>query len=306
MYSMPLWIVRLLVDSYGKEKAQGVLESFLAPRPVTVRTNLSKIRPEDLEILMDKEGLAPERGHFFPEAFSLHRINYLEGYESFRKGYYAVQDESSMFPAALADIRPGDRVLDLCAAPGGKALQAADRLRETGLVIARDLTESKIEYIQDNLDRTGFQNVRPQVWDARTFDPEMEEEADVVLADLPCSGLGVMGRKSDIRYNLRQDQIGELITLQRRILENAWRYVKPGGQLIYSTCTLNPGENEENVRWILENTPRVLSSFEDKLPDSLKSRRREDKEEAGYMTLLPGRDPCDGFFVAKFVRPKEA
>ena len=306
MYSMPLWIVRLLVDSYGKEKAQKVLESFLVPRPVTVRTNLSKIRPEDLKVLMEKEGLAPERGHFFQEAFSLHRINYLEGYESFQKGYYSVQDESSMFPAALADIRPGDKVLDLCAAPGGKALQAADRLRGSGIVIARDLTESKIEYIQDNLDRVGFQNVSLQVRDAGIFDPEMEEQADVVLADLPCSGLGVIGRKSDIRYNLKEDQVSELIALQRSILKNAWRYVKPGGQLIYSTCTLNPGENEENVRWILDNTPLVLCSFEEKLPDFLKSRRKEDKEEAGYMTLLPGRDPCDGFFVAKFMKEKEA
>ena len=304
MYSMPIWIVRLLVDSYGEEYTQKILASFLVPRPVTIRTNLSRIHPGDLQILLQEEGMEVERGHFFPEAFTLRGINYLDGYESFQKGYYWVQDESSMFPAALADIRKGDTVLDLCAAPGGKTLQAADRLQGSGLVIARDLTESKIEYIEENLERMGFKNVRPQVRDAQVFDGDMEGQADLVLADLPCSGLGVMGRKSDIRYNLKEEQLGDLVQLQRRILANAWRYVKPGGQLIYSTCTLNPGENEDNVRWILDNTPLVSVSFEDRLPDSLKALRKDNKMEAGFMTLVPGYDPCDGFFVAKFLKPE--
>ena len=135
-------------------------------------------------------------------------------------------------------------------------------------------------------------------WDATEYDASLEKTMDVVLADLPCSGLGIMGRKNDIKYHLTADQLDELVKLQRKILATAWRYVKPGGTLIFSTCTLNRQENVENVRWIEENTPLQPVSVEECLPKDLRGRTGKE----GYLQLLPGIDGCDGFFVAKFTR----
>ena len=302
MYSMPEWIVSLLMESYGSEETEKTLAFFQEPSPLTVRTNLSRISRDDLREMLEEEGIRTEEGHLFPQALILKGVNYLQGYSSFQEGYYAVQDESSMLPVMLADIRPGDTILDLCAAPGGKTLQAADRLAGSGLVIARDLTEAKTEYIYENVERCGFAQVRIEEKDAAVFDPGMEGRADLVLADLPCSGLGVLGRKSDIRYRQSRDQLGDLVRLQREILAHAWRYLKPGGQLIYSTCTLNPGENEENVRWILDHTPLLPLSLEGRLPEALTGKTRKGSGE-NYITLLPGTDGCDGFFAACFKRP---
>ena len=205
-----------------------------------------------------------------------------------------------MFPVEMAGIRPGQIILDVCAAPGGKTFHAADRTGEQGCVIARDLTEYKTEFIKENNDRIGYNQIEIQEWDATVFDESMEEKADVVLADLPCSGLGIMGRKNDIKYHVTKEQLSELQALQRKILSVVWKYVKPGGILVYSTCTLNRGENEENVRWIEENTPLRAVSLEESLPEALRGRTGE----KGYLTLHPGVDDTDGFFVSKFVREK--
>ena len=165
--------------------------------------------------------------------------------EAFYEGLITVQDPSSALAAHLAGIKAGDTVLDICSAPGGKTLHAADLLKGTGRVEARDLTEYKISLVEQNLFRCGFANVETRVWDARIFDPEMEEKVDVVLADLPCSGLGIIGKKPDIKLRLKKEDLGELASLQREILSAASRYVKPGGTLLYSTCTVDRAENEK-------------------------------------------------------------
>ena len=143
-----------------------------------------------------------------------------------------------------------------------------------------------------------YPQVKIEQWAATEFDASLEASMDVVLADLPCSGLGIMGRKNDIKYHLTREQLDELVDLQRKILSLAWKYVKPGGTLIFSTCTLNRRENVENVRWIEENTPLRRVSVEACLPEELRGHTGEE----GYLQLLPGIDGCDGFFVAKFTR----
>ena len=300
VYSMPEWIVRLLRDQYGSETTEMMLASFPEESPLTVRINHSRIGREELEEMFVREGIHAVPGCFSRDAYRLSGVNYLQKYESFRRGYYSVQDESSMLPVMVSGLKAGDTVLDICSAPGGKALQAADNLKGTGLVIARDLSDYKGDLIEENVRRTGCSNVRIETWDALNYDPSLEEKADLVLADLPCSGLGVMGRKNDIKYRLRPEQLGELQELQRRILSLAWRYVKPGGELIYSTCTLNRGENDDNRTWILENTPLKAAGFEDKLPEILRGRGGEE----GYIQVIPGKDPADGFYVSRFVKPE--
>ena len=173
-------------------------------------------------------------------------------------------------------------VLDVCAAPGGKACHAADLLKGRGKVIARDLSESKVALIRENIQRLRLDNIEAECFDACDMDPSMEGAADVVILDVPCSGLGVIGRKPDIKYAVNEEGLAALVELQRRIIDNAVRYVKPGGQLLYSTCTMRKAENEENVDYILG------------LPGTGLSLK--------YSKTIMLSDKQDGFFIARFVR----
>ena len=182
------------------------------------------------------------------EAFELKGYDYLGALPEFQEGLCTVQDVSSMLAVKAAGIKPSDKVIDVCAAPGGKSIQASELL-EDGEITARDLTENKVALIEENILRMGAEHIQAQCQDALEFVAEDEGTADVVIADLPCSGLGVIGRKPDIRYRMSREDMKSLARLQREILTVVSRYVKPGGTLIYSTCTVNPEENEENVRW---------------------------------------------------------
>lgn len=300
LYSMPRPVTDLLADQYGLEKTEKMLDFFLTRRPVTIRTCMSKTDPETLKEMLEEEGVTVREGKIIPGAFEIEAPDSLRRIKAFRQGYFTVQDQSSMLPVWLADPKPGSLVVDVCAAPGGKALHAADLLSGKGLVIARDLTEAKTDMIRENCERLGADIVRVEERDARDPDPDLMGKADLVLADLPCSGLGVMARKNDIKYHISPAQMDELVSLQREILSVVWQYVRPGGQLIYSTCTLNRGENEEQVRWIKENTPLIAESIEERLPACLRGRSGVE----GYITLIPGQDPCDGFFAARFRKPE--
>ena len=161
---------------------------------------------------------------------------------------------------------------------------------------ARDLTEYKADLIRENIARMGARNVTVKVQDACLLDEASVEKADLVLADLPCSGMGVLGRKTDLKYRMTKEQQKELAALQRRILETVQTYVKPGGTLLYSTCTINRAENEDNVRWFLEQFPFEAVSLDDSLPEELQG----ETTKKGYLQLIPGVHACDGFFIAKF------
>lgn len=299
-YSVPEWLTKLIIKQYGDETAERIFSSFLEARPLTIRTNLSKINPEALEKELLEEGLEVQKGNYLPYAFSISHLNYLGKLAAFRQGKFAVQDESSQLAVEIADIKDGDFVLDVCAAPGGKTFHAADRLHGTGRVLSRDLTEYKTDLIEENKERMNYDNVEVQQWDALMEDESLLESVDVLLADLPCSGLGIMGRKNDIKYQMSETQLVELATLQKQILSVIWKYVKPGGEMIFSTCTLNKSENVDNVHWIEENTPMRLVSIEEQLPEHLKGRTGSQ----GYLQLIPGTDTCDGFFISKFKRPE--
>ena len=206
-----------------------------------------------------------------------------------------------MLAVEAAEVTAGNFCLDVCAAPGGKALYLAEKLNGTGMVEARDLTEYKLGFIEENIERGGWKNIRCRRWDARVPDETMAGWADVVLADLPCSGLGVLGKKPDIRYRVLRESMAELAGLQREILGVVWRYVRPGGVLIYSTCTINPMENQENAAWFLDTFP-----FEaEPLPGIFRGFTDEESIRSGMCQLLPGRRGNDGFFIAKFRRKQE-
>ena len=204
-YSVPEWMLKQWKDDYGLNIAIQMAESFLEESPLSVRCNFQKIQKEDLLKLLEEEGVHTEEVPGMENALYLSGYDYLAGLESFQKGYYQVQDVSSMQVAAWADPKEGDYIIDVCAAPGGKAIHAAELLNETGHVEARDLTDYKVNLIWENIRRSGLTNIEAVRWDATAYEESSEEKADIVIADLPCSGLGVLGRKPDLKYKMTKN-----------------------------------------------------------------------------------------------------
>lgn len=301
-YSMPGWILDLWLEEYSIDTVEKILADFQKEKPVTIRCNTSRISPEELEERLKAEGVTAVKHKYLPYAYSITGYDYLGEMESFRQGLFAVQDISSMLVGEIASPKEGDNILDVCAAPGGKSIHLADKLNGTGHVEARDLTTYKTGLIQENVGRMQFGNISVVQWDATVPDEAAFDSADIVIADLPCSGLGVLGRKTDLKYKTMKEQIQELSGLQKKILDVVRRYVKPGGVLIYSTCTISRAENMDNVHWFLEKYPEfTLDNIEDKVCSELK----DSVTEQGCLRLLPGVHESDGFFIARFRRSLE-
>lgn len=332
-YSCPEWVLDLWSASYDIEVIEMMLRDFQEEKPVTIRCCLNRTTPDDLKKRLEAEGVKAEIHPYLPYAFQISGYDHLNDLETFQDGLFVVQDISSMLVAEIAAPSAGAQVLDVCAAPGGKALHVAEKLflaedvcgdaacagnksgggaaagcgiedqMPPGHVEARDLTELKVDLIRENIERTGLPNITAVCRDASVPDETAAESADIVIADLPCSGLGVIGKKPDLRYKASPDGIDSLVRLQRQILSCAQDYVKPGGTLVYSTCTVNPAENMDNVHWLMEQYPEfILDDIREKLCPEL----RDNVMENGCIQLLPGVHKSDGFFIARLVRKIES
>lgn len=300
-YSMPEWILNQWLSEYDKETVEGMLKAFLEDSPTTIRCNLNQMSKEALVDSLEKEGVHVENHPYLPYALWISGYDYLADLSSFQKGAFYVQDISSMLVSHIADPKPGNRVIDVCAAPGGKALHVAELLEGTGHVEARDLTDYKVNLIEENIERSGVKNMSAVRWDATVLDEQAIESADIVIADLPCSGLGVLGKKTDLKYKISEETQKALVNLQREILSQVQQYVKPDGTLVYSTCTIHKEENMGNVHWLLKNYPEFeLVSIKNRLCEELKA----DVVEEGCLQFLPGKHKSDGFFIAKFRKVK--
>lgn len=297
-YSMPEWIVEKWLKIYGEEVTATILERFQQQTGTLVRINENKISKDELMEVLKEENVMVLEHPYLDYALELIKYDNLNGLESFQKGYYQVQDVSSMLVAHIANPIKGDYIIDVCAAPGGKSLHMADKLKSTGMVESRDLTATKVAYLEDNISRTGLTNMRAKEWDATRFDESAIEKADIVLADLPCSGLGIIGKKPDLKYKIQAQSLPELAKLQKQILENVVQYIKPNGKLIYSTCTINQGENERVTKWIEKELGLIPLSIKELLPIDL----QKDLEKENQLQLLPGVHQCDGFFIAAFIK----
>ena len=297
-YSMPEWIIEELAAEYGEERTGKLLEAGLGARPLSVRGNLSRASEEEIRESLTSQGVRAIPAEGIPGAFFLEEAGDPRRLSAFTEGLIQVQDISSMLAGMAAAPAPGDLVLDVCAAPGGKSLHAADQMRGTGHVEARDVSREKVRLIEENIHRSRLSNLSAKVWDARKLDASMVSRADVVIADLPCSGLGIIGRKGDIKYKMTKEAQRELAALQREILDTVWQYVKPGGRLVYSTCTLFPSENRENADWFCENHPFTPEDLKERLPERFFARGGD----PGQLQLLPGEQGGDGFFIAAFRR----
>lgn len=294
-YSMPKWIIALWDKQYGLEKTNAMLNSVYREKTTTIRCNTSKAGMDEIISNLESNHIKVTQSPLYDKALNISGYDNLSQLDIFKSGIVTVQDLSSMIAGLAANPGKGDYIIDVCAAPGGKSMHMAELMEGTGCVEARDLTEYKVELIRENIARIGCKNVKAEISDATVFDKSSEEKADIVMADLPCSGLGVMNKKSDIKYNVSMTQIRELVQLQREILSVVYRYVKPGGTLIFSTCTVNKFENNENVKWIEENLPFKLKSLKGLIPKELGG-------EKGYIQIYPGEYDMDGFFISAFER----
>ncbi|MDE7178524.1 MAG: 16S rRNA (cytosine(967)-C(5))-methyltransferase RsmB [Lachnospiraceae bacterium] len=298
-YSMPLWLVVHFRETYGTDACEKILAASLERQPVSLRLKegISAEERSRLFAAWEAAGVTVRQHPYHPCAVTVQGaagIRKLAGYD---EGLFAVQDVSSILAVEAAGISPGDTVIDVCAAPGGKALFAAQKLEKSGEVIACDVSDFKTDKIEENRRRLGVENVSVLVQDARSRNESLVGRADVLMADVPCSGLGVIGHKQDIKYRVTRESLEEILVLQKDIITNVIDYIKPGGTLLYSTCTLNPGENEEMVEWICQNFGLERVSMAGQLPDALKV-----EAESGMLQLLPGIHETDGFFMAKLLK----
>ena len=309
-YSVPQELVGMLEASYGREMTELILESFLKEKKVSAITNTVKITKKELVNLLKSQGITVEDAPYVEDAFILSDYNYLDDIEEFSAGMFQIQDISSMLAGVIASPAKDSTVLDVCAAPGGKSIFAALMMSGTGHVISRDVSERKTGQIEENVERLGLSNIDVEVSDAAVHNIEDEDMADMLIADLPCSGIGIIGRKPDIKYNVSRDKIDGIIQLQRKILDSIYSDVKHGGYIVYSTCTLNSQENEENVRYIKSKGFEAvdITALPEKLIDDAKRAGKHYYDKLikdaadGMLTLIPGVYECDGFFVAKLKR----
>lgn len=305
-YSMPRWIVEKWLKEYGGEVTEGMLESLLEIHPVSIRFSTGLTCEEITQYVkqMEEKGVVLNQSTYLPYVYTAKNTDDIRKLPGFAEGKFVIQDVSSALAVEAAGIQAGDFVVDICAAPGGKTMLAAEK---AGRVLSRDVSEEKLDYIRENIQRMGLTNVETQVYDAGCKDDTLKEQADVVIMDVPCSGLGIIGKKRDIKYNVTLESLESLNALQKSIVTNSWEYVKKGGILLYSTCTVNPAENQEMVQWITEHFPFEAVYIRERIPEKLAKERDKAAEliaasdtvlADSCVQLFPGIMETDGFFFA--------
>ena len=291
LYSHPAWLVKEFILSLGQEEAAQLLAENNSQPPTCIMVNTLKTTAEELTARLEEHRITVAPHPWMENCLLLSKTGALEQLDAFQQGLFYVQDPASRLAAIAAAPAPGMRVLDCCAAPGGKSFACAIAMGDRGEVVSCDLHPHKKALIQAGADRLGLTCIHPKTADASAFRPEWEGAFDLVLVDAPCSGLGVIRKKPDIRYK-DPEALAGLPAVQSAILANAARYVRPGGTLLYSTCTLLRRENEEVAGRFLETD----STFK---PESFTLPGPVGTAASGMVTLWPHRHGTDGFFICK-------
>lgn len=297
-YSHPLWLIRMWTAYFGYAETEKICAFDNEAPDVTIRVNTLKMDTETLKKQLKQAGVAVTDGRLSKDALHLTKTADISRLESFREGLFHVQDESSQLAVRILDAQKDESVLDMCAAPGGKSFTAAEMMQNEGRLTACDIYEHKVALLEEGAERLGIAIMDCQVKDAAERETE-HELYDRVLVDAPCSGLGLMRKKPDIRLKKDGSEIDSLIQIQREILDNAADYVKKGGVLVYSTCTLCRKENEKNLEWFLQRHSEFAA--EDISP-FLPADWETDTAKQGYITLLPHKTGTDGFFISRMRR----
>ncbi len=301
-YSFPEHLIEAWISEFGPDFTKELLASFLERPDFYVRVNTLKTNRNELVRELSEEGISIRNGRFLEEALILQNVSDISRLRAFTEGRMTVQDESSMMVAKVLDPKPGEIVLDVCSAPGGKATHIGQYMKNKGRIICWDIHKHKIRLIKENADRMGIANMEVQLRDALEKSEEMQNCFHRVLVDAPCSGTGIIRRKPDIKWMRKQEDVGKLVEIQRKILYNASKYVAPGGVLVYSTCSLDPRENGEVIKEFLwENTSFRAESLTRFLPEQFEDREDVSK---GMLNLYPHIDGTDGFFIARMRKNK--
>ena len=302
-YSIPEWIINRFIRENGYEKTLEMLDSLeKTDEGITVRVNTSKEDKEKAVNLLKEEKVSVKNINLADNMLKISDFGSIDNLKTFKNGIIQPQDVSSALVVQVSGAKEGDICIDMCGAPGGKTIHLADMLKGKGQVYTGDLTEKKVGLIKENILRCGFDNVRANVWDATIYNDELYEMADVVIADVPCSGLGVIRHKSDIKYRLKENDIEELAGISRRILDCAVKYIKKGGTLIFSTCTMTKEENADNRKYIMEELNLKPVSITEFLSDELLNVGENKKTaKEGYLKLLLSQEN-DGFFISKYIK----
>lgn len=299
--SHPHWLVERWVEAYGFDTTKEMLEENNIPPVQTVRVNTLKSTVAEVLESLEAEGIQAKQSELVPEC--LHLTNgQAARTQAFKEGFITIQDESSMLPALVLNPQPGSRVLDMCAAPGGKTTHLAEKMRNVGSILATDLHPHKLDLVDENTERLGIEIVQTAPIDGRKAADFLPAASfDAVLVDAPCSGLGVMRRKPDIKYTKREEDLENLQTIQLALLDAATKVLKQGGHLVYSTCTVDKQENEGTVAAFLKQHPEMEAMPLTNLPTPL-----ADKQINSMLQIFPQDFGSDGFFVASFRKKGES
>lgn len=292
-YSFEKWMIDLLIAQYGVDITKKMLKGFNERPAVTVRVNSLKADYDEVLESLEEAGYDVEEGYICPEAIVIKKGSSIEKNELYQNGSITVQDESAMLVSPLLDPKEGDIVMDLCSAPGGKSTHLSELMMNTGKVYAFDIHEHKLKLIEENVERLGIKNIETNIMDAAKLEGKYVEFADKILLDVPCSGLGIIRKKPEIKWTKNGRELQQIAKIQTEILNNAWIYLKKGGELVYSTCTLNKRENEDIIERFLSRNrdASVEKSFIGQNDNIIYNGD-------GSITILPN-EYMDGFFMVK-------
>lgn len=293
-YSCPEWLIDKWSKEYGSDMMMDMLESSIGVPPVTARLNILKKSSDEIIEDMKKSNIELKRRNDIKNCVEFFNIGAISHSRVYKKGLFHIQDISSQICCEVLNPKPGETVLDACSAPGGKAFTIAELMNNCGRVIACDLYENRVKLIKNGAKRLGLSIIDARVNDAAVFSEDIDE-VDKVLCDVPCSGLGVIRRKPEIKYK-NPDDFDNLSSIQREILETSSKYLKKGGMLVYSTCTLSKAENDDVIDWFLENHPE----FEKGIIDGLANIGNGEYK----ITIAPKMFNSDGFFIAKLIKKR--
>lgn len=291
-YSVPEELVKFMIHHYGNENAELFFRASLQPKEITIRVNTLKTTAEELKRMLRDEGVIVF-DTYLPDALKIESDRAVYNLECFEKGLFHVEDLSSQLCVETLELFDGATAIDVCAAPGGKSFTAAQLMKNNGNLYSCDIYPQRTELINQGAQRLGIENIKTLVNDAAVYDENLPK-MDRVLCDVPCSGLGIIGKKPEIKYK-KLDDTKSLLPIQKQILNTSSKYVKHGGRLVYSTCSVNPNENRKICDSFLKENPefssvKVLPHIERAV------------DEGDYLTLFPHKNNCDGFFIAAFVR----
>lgn len=294
-YSYSPWLVKKWIEDFGQEFTEDLLDANSDKPNLYIRVNTLKTNRDELINRLENEGINCSKVNGIEEAIMVRNLKNIENNRWFKEGHFTIQDISSMLVGKVTNPNEGSLVLDMCSAPGGKTTHLGTIMKNTGQVVARDIFEHKLKLIENTVRRLGLKNVKVENCDALKLDESSVNKFDYVVCDVPCSGMGIIKRKPEIKFKKEED-LKDLPTIQRNILDNASNYVKVDGNLIYSTCTIHDEENVNIIKTFLDEN----NNFELVPIDEVKIDL--DNQDKGYIKIYPNIHGMDGFFIAKLKR----